>query len=206
LYPLRSTSNCGESEQDSPDENSNIAYNLDWIIETGCELSENPPDYWNCEDLSSPTKAPTTFQTTEMPSDVPISVPTNPPTPNLTSQKLRKIYVQVIFDSHPLETGWFIADENYEEFRVGIPAGAYRSEFGFTQFSGVREKVELIVGKRYQFTIQDSAGDGMCCGREDCCALSGSYKVITEEGVVLVEGGAEFENSKTQIFTVPATR
>jgi hypothetical protein len=114
-----------------------------------------------------------------------------------------EIYVDLEFDTTPEETGWFIADDQYDHFRIGIPKGAYQPAFGFDPNSGVREQVSLIAGKRYMFTIEDD--DGMCCGEEfdSCCSNSGRYKVVTGDGEVLVEGDAQFTSTNTEMFTVP---
>jgi hypothetical protein len=114
-----------------------------------------------------------------------------------------EIYVELEFDTTPEETGWYIADDQYDHFRIGIPKGAYQPAWGYDPNSGVREQVSLIAGKRYMFTIEDD--DGMCCGEEfdSCCSNSGSYKVVTGDGEVLVEGDAQFTSTNTEMFTVP---
>ena len=52
----------------------------------------------------------------------------------------------------------------------------------------------------YEFTIQDVAGDGICCG---VTQGYGNYN-ITSNGSLIVEGG-EFGRSESTTFTIPLT-
>jgi hypothetical protein len=106
------------------------------------------------------------------------------------------VIVSIQFDSKPSETGWYIADESQSCFRVGIPAMAYKS--GQTS---VDERVFLKRGGRYILVMEDSNGDGLCCGNTDE-ESPGSY-TLTYGDTVLATGGGDFGFEETTLFTAP---
>ena len=196
-------------------------------------MSDDPPAEWNCggevpttpnptpNPTAQPSDEPTTPSPTASPSSSPSISPTAPtagptmapttlePTsgPTIFVPEAVTVTVDITFDSNPVETGWFITDKNLVNFRVGVPIGAYRPEWGYTSYTSVSDEVELTEGEEYRFTIEDSRGNGMCCDTtpdaDSCCSRSGTYKVSLSSGEVLVEGDALFEFSNTFEFTVP---
>jgi hypothetical protein len=116
------------------------------------------------------------------------------PFPRDDSQ-LVDVIVSIQFDSKPYETGWFISDESRSCFRVGIPAMAYRP--GQTS---VEERVFLTRGGRYILVMEDSYGDGLCCGDDD--ESPGSY-TLTSGDVVLASGEGDFGFEEVTSFTAP---
>lgn len=57
-----------------------VSFTLPWILDTGCEMSVNPPAEWNCP--STPTKAPVPAPTEApqpAPTPAPVADPTLPP-------------------------------------------------------------------------------------------------------------------------------
>lgn len=199
---------CGSDETVSPDINQNIYHSIDWIIQAGCELSDNPPEEWNCPEANEPTPSPTSMPS-ETPSTAPSETPSTVPSFNPTTfvPDDVSVFVEINFDSNPTETGWYIADKDLLNFRIGVPTGAYRPEWGFSAYSSVVSQVDLKEGEAYQFTIEDASGNGMCCdstpGVDLCCTKSGSYQISLISGEILAGGDALFERNSTIYFTVP---
>jgi hypothetical protein len=113
------------------------------------------------------------------------------------------VYVIIELDDSPRDIGWFIADENYERFRVGVPSGTYDAD---------QERVEDVVyvqaGQTYMFTIEDSRGNGLG-GTSPAAGITtsaGTYEVALgpdHGGTTLVTGGGDFGSDETTFFTVP---
>ena len=99
------------------------------------------------------------------------------------------VTVAITLDQYGSETTWEILDGSNNVVASGGPY-ADNSE-------GTVESVDLCLeeGQCYDFTIEDSFGDGICCGFGD-----GSYEV-TYNGAVLASGG-EFTDSETTNFCV----
>jgi hypothetical protein len=156
---------------------------------------------------------PTPTVPTLPPTRPPLSSPTTRPpsvtmSPSLLSEDceplpqdeslLVDVVVTIQFDSKPYETGWYIADENFNCFRLGIPALAYKA--GTTN---VEETVYLERGTRYMFVMEDSTGDGMCCGDGDDDP-PGSY-TLSHGDTVLASGEGDFGFEEKTFFTAPET-
>ena len=121
------------------------------------------------------------------------------------------VTVNILFDSFPPETSWSITTtqslsfgEEEEEAMViaSEPFGQY--EFGDTSTS---INVTLTKGESYDFLIEDSFGDGLCC------IDPGSYTVTmqtqnedddddTTTTIVLVSGGDNFGYSELTTFVI----
>ncbi len=97
--------------------------------------------------------------------------------------------VVINLDNYPEETTWLIRDASGTTVASG---GAYGSQ---PDGSMVIENPCLDNGC-YTFTINDSYGDGICCGFGN-----GSYSVVDTEGNTLASGGA-FGSSETTNFCV----
>jgi hypothetical protein len=120
-----------------------------------------------------------------------------PAQPNFAENAvITAVYVIIDFDDSPRDISWFIADDMYEVFRVGVPYGAYGADQ-----EEVSEVVNLEAGKRYMFTIQDLQGNGLSGG-----SSGGTYQIkLGDEdgGTELVSGGGDFGSDETIFFEVP---
>lgn len=88
-------------------------------------------------------------------------------------------------DNYGYETSWSLNDSDNSEISSG---SGYRSNRAYT------ESFCLNNGE-YTFTINDSYGDGICCGYGN-----GAYE-ISADGAVLANGG-EFNASEVKTFTI----
>ncbi|KAG7367791.1 peptidase S1 and S6 chymotrypsin/Hap family protein [Nitzschia inconspicua] len=197
LVPILGTFTCAELEQQAA---------AGEISKTQCGIVQvMTSSACGCRALP-----PTPTVPTIPPTRPPLSVPTTRPpsvtmSPSLLSADcepllqdetlLVDVVVSIRFDSKPNETGWYIADEDYNCYRVGIPALAYRA--GTTS---VNETVFLERGSRYMFVMEDIGGDGLCCGNND--DEVGSY-TLSHGDVVLASGQGDFGLEETTFFTVP---
>lgn len=100
-----------------------------------------------------------------------------------------EVTMTIILDNYPEETSWTLIDENGATIASG---GTYGN---LPDGSTVTETFCLAEGC-YDYTIDDSYGDGICCGYGN-----GSYIVEDENGNVLASGG-EFGSSETTNFCV----
>lgn len=62
------------------------------------------------------------------------------------------------------------------------------------------KKVNVEAGNCYKFMIYDSYGDGICCEDGD-----GYYRILDENGNVVVEGDGDFTNSAYSVISVTTT-
>ena len=97
-----------------------------------------------------------------------------------------EITFTILTDNYPGETTWSVADASGTVVMTG---GPYSSS-GTTYSSTV-----CVDNGCYDLTINDSYGDGICCGYG-----TGNY-VITSQGATLVSGG-EFASTETVNFCV----
>jgi len=123
----------------------------------------------------------TNSETTTFPSNAPVPVPTNPPVPGPSIE----LYIIILTDTYPEETSFKIIDQNGIEFMTG---GGYTEQL--TEYTASKSLPSANV---YQFTIYDTAEDGMCCGYGQ-----GGYNVFVN-GVVIKVGGV-FTSSETTTF------
>jgi hypothetical protein len=94
------------------------------------------------------------------------------------------------FDNYPEETSWSIEDDNGEEVASGGTYGSQPDESTL--------EIDLCLADGcYTFTLNDSYGDGICCGYG-----TGSYEVIDSSGTVIASG-AEFASSESTDFCLP---
>jgi hypothetical protein len=105
-------------------------------------------------------------------------------------------YVTILFDFHPEQIGWVLKEADTDDFQVGVPPSAYPL--------GKRIIVDPVVlqsGKRYRFTIEDTAGDGLTGG-----PIPGSYSIVLrdcEGSPTIVSSDADWGFSQTHVFTMP---
>ena len=93
------------------------------------------------------------------------------------------INVNIATDDFPGETTWQVQNEFTDTIATGGPYN--------TSDIVVNELICLVDGC-YEFTIFDSAGDGICCG----IFGDGFYTVTDDTGIILAEGG-DFTFSET---------
>ena len=86
--------------------------------------------------------------------------------------------IAITTDESPTETFWDLV--NLCNGIVEAEGGGYSSD------STLHEHEHCVPAAKYKFTIQDSAGDGLCCGYGQ-----GKYEVFVD-GVRVIEGG-EFQ-------------
>jgi len=96
----------------------------------------------------------------------------------------------ITLDDYPEETSWVIVDANGNQVAFG---GGYSTD-GAT----VVESACLFTGC-YDFVINDSFGDGICCGFG-----IGSYTLTDDATGNVVASGGEFDDSETTNFCVTA--
>jgi len=129
------------------------------------------------------TANPTTFLAPiAPPTPAPIAPSTPAPTPCLAGD----LVVEITTDNYPMETTWTMT--NMCDSAVVGSGGTY-SESGTTY----TKTMCADDGVEFEFTINDSYGDGICCSYGQ-----GSYK-ITHNGDVKKEGG-EFSSTETISF------
>ncbi len=98
------------------------------------------------------------------------------------------VSINITLDNYPAETTWSITNSN------GTTVASSNGNYGGqAQGSTVTEDVCLPNGC-FDFTINDSYGDGICCGYGN-----GSYTVTDANGNVLASGG-DFGSSETKNF------
>ena len=93
------------------------------------------------------------------------------------------------FDNYPEETSWQITNSSGTVVASG---GTYGSQADGSSLT----IEECLVDGCYDFTINDSYGDGICCAYGN-----GSYSV-TNDGNTLASGGAFRTSSETTNFCV----
>ena len=124
--------------------------------------------------VAGPTPAPTT------------AAPTPAPTPCTTGKMLE---VVLRTDTYPGETSWELTD---------LTSGTVlRRESGFARSTEYRVVICLQYGN-YRFVMNDSYGDGLCCGYGQ-----GYYKLYIDGQ--LVHEGAEFQFTDTFNFAISDT-
>jgi len=123
----------------------------------------------------------TISETTTFPTNAPVPVPISPPVPGPSIA----VYVIIKTDNYPEETSFKVTNQDGIEFMSG---GGYTAQL--TEYTTT---VSLPGSTVYQFTIYDTAGDGLCCSYG-----AGGYNLFVN-GVVIKSGGV-FTNSETTTF------
>ncbi|MCZ4410739.1 T9SS type A sorting domain-containing protein [Cryomorphaceae bacterium 1068] len=93
-----------------------------------------------------------------------------------------EINVIINLDNYPGETTWTITNEFNDVIASGGP---------YTDDDDPVNEIQCLEDGCYDFTIFDSANDGLCCGFGQ-----GSYSVVDQFGTILASG-AEFGSSET---------
>lgn len=117
-----------------------------WIRFQVCRLSDNPPDYFDCDN------GPVTL------SPMPTSTPTAPTaSPNPTSESL-DVLLRIDMDWDAQDTGWSIEEVDTGNVVAGVPVGGYESS---QRYDIVLEPLSLQQGVEYTLTLLDGLGDGL---------------------------------------------
>jgi secreted trypsin-like serine protease len=129
----------GCSHPTLPSLNVRLSYVHEWIDDIVCELSNDPPEDFNCS--ISPT------------ADV----------PPIDMEDTVQLSIQLKVDENPKERGWILQsiDANGREVtHAGRPILSFRDQ---EPISTVEEIVSVPNNREYTFTLLDSYGDGYCC-------------------------------------------
>ena len=111
--------------------------------------------------------------------------PTPGPTPSPTPCTAKALKVEITTDNYPLETSWSLTNKCTEEVIGRIDQGGYNN--AQTKMS----ETYCAAAAEYEFTINDSYGDGICCGYG-----TGSY-TVTFDGTPVLSGG-DFAYTETK--------
>lgn len=130
---------------------------------------------------TSPAPSPATTTTTSATATTSAGV-------NCLAREKQNLKVEVSPDDYGSETSWSLTNLCTNQVEASKEEGSYDND------SYVLEVFERCVPyAKYEFTINDSWGDGMCCGHG-----VGSYEVTY--GTDVVKQGGEFESTETTKF------
>lgn len=102
-----------------------------------------------------------------------------------TSYDTAQISLELLTDDYGNETTWTFEDENGNILYQG---GPYANNLNITQNFSVNDNT------CYVFTINDSVGDGICCGFG-----VGNYELKTDSGQIIIQGGDFGTSESTNI-------
>ncbi len=159
---------------------SRVSAQYDWIRNTVCEMSRDPPRWYDC-----PT-----------PSPVPVTPsPSRSPIPHNKVQLL----IDIELDEYPEETGWMLStltendedgEDASEEVVYAKPIGGYAGSDAGTV---LQYRVLVDAEGWYNLTIYDSAGNGFAGTLNvdlDTGVQSESRSLVKEPGFTEVSGNA----------------
>lgn len=105
------------------------------------------------------------------------------------------VTVAITTDNFGSETTWKVTEQGGGA--VQYTGGPYQNTFG----GSTEEATICLAGGCYNFVMQDSYGDGICCGVYG----NGSFQILDGDGSVLVDGDGDFASSTTEPFCVGPT-
>ena len=108
-------------------------------------------------------------------------------------------------DLYASETDWNIKDASgkiiYSGGCASCTGGVYIDASG-TNLPALLTKTWILASNQcYTFTINDSAGDGICCGTSG----DGYYDIKTNNGAIVVASGKSFTSSESKMFATNNT-
>jgi len=103
---------------------------------------------------------------------------------------LKPITFQIKYDEYPDETSWNLRNNNSGKIVLNAPKG------GGIAGRLLSNTLNLQLGS-YTFEIEDTAGDGLCCGYGN-----GFYKIIDNNGVAITDRNGRFATSDIVTFDV----
>ena len=141
-----------------------------------CTSNDVIDSFCNCTGTESPDADQDGFCAIQDPNDGDPCVPTPCTDCTLTT-------IDLVFDNYPAETSWDIVDANGNVV------------FSGNGYSGTSASILICIPDGcYDFVINDSYGDGICCAFG-----TGSYTVTDDAGNVIASGG-EFTTSESTNF------
>jgi len=214
----------GCADEAFPGVYSRISAQYDWIRTHVCDLSMNPPDWFNCEGESvvedneetvtgnpMPTSNPTTAQPhTDYPTLRPSTLAPITPAPThspIPSGKERLLII-VELDDWPRGTGWqltTLSSANNEEETVIYDVGI--GSYNYLDANKVLEYNVLVdIEGFYKLTIFDSFANGFD-GTVEVYSVSDAKQLVKEPGFTAVSGNAVSHgfyvgNSPEQVLTL----
>lgn len=126
---------CGDD--DFPGVYARVSEHYDWIAQTVCQISDDPPAYFGCHGKPIP--------------------PGNP------SDPMVDISISFRLDDYRAETGWVL--ESMPDFRNirFRPFGTYKSSSTIDPYNSFSETVSVQSGRFYMLSVLDEFADGFCC-------------------------------------------
>ena len=108
-------------------------------------------------------------------------------------------------DLYASETDWNIKDASgkiiYSGGCASCSGGVYKDASG-TNLPALLTKTWILASNQcYTFTINDSEGDGICCGTSG----DGYYDIKTYNGAIVVASGKSFTSSESKMFATNNT-
>jgi hypothetical protein len=159
---------------------SRVSAQYDWIRNTVCEMSRDPPLWYDC------------------PTPPPVPVTPSPSRSPIPHDKLQ-LLIDIELDEYPDETGWMLStlpdnDEDGEDASVEVvrakPVGSY---VGSDAGKVLQYRVLVDAEGWYNLTIYDSAGNGFAGTLNvdlDTGVQSESRSLVKEPGFTEVSGNA----------------
>eukprot|EP00956_Cyclotella_meneghiniana_P015737 scaffold24401_cov42-Cyclotella_meneghiniana.AAC.13 len=126
---------CGD--EDFPGVYARIDVHYDWIRDTVCDISDDPPPYMNC--------------------------PRKPLPPGNVNDPTVNIAIRFRLDDYRSETGWVL--ESVPDFRNVRyrPFGTYTDRSTVDAYNSFSEPVSVQSGRFYMLSVLDEFADGFCC-------------------------------------------
>ena len=173
---------------------------MEWIVETVCEKSINPPTEYVCSHPSATTSS-FSYESFSKPrinrnlADVQIAnshLPEQARDDCFRDSFLVAVTLLILFDDKPEDTSWFIYNMSTRDFIVERPRGFYNKNTHATE-----ELVLLCPGNTYELVFEDNKGDGMCC------SIPGTYSLQQDhDPSYLAHGGGDFGFTESSVFQV----
>ena len=101
-----------------------------------------------------------------------------------------KVKVQILTDFYPEEISWDIKTSNGT---VAMKNQYFEDALALYEKTACLDKMDTCGGTDYTFTIYDSFGDGICCGKK---TGDGFYRILIEDEEVAC-GGSDFGFEKS---------
>jgi len=165
----------GCAEPEHPGVYARVSNQFTWIKSQVCDLSSDPPAYFNCDGnpppepptdpITDPPPEPPTDPITDPPPEPPTDPitdpPPEPPTDPITDPPPEppmgetNVLIEIELDLFPDETSWRIKDASGQGV-ASVKPGSYTNSVDPTVF----KIVSLSVDAGYTFILKDSFGDG----------------------------------------------
>lgn len=185
---------------------SRVSSGFDWIRSEVCQLSDNPPSYFECTgaengQISKERSIPETADPISVqPEESSVGLNTYPDTKSTPfpghSSYMVPLTIEIQMDTNSQDVGWFVSTTG-GVMVLQVPKGSYTYPNAY-----VKQKILVQRDTRYLFGITDASHDGICCENGD-----GWYRLILGTGeatdVQVVAGDGKFDEAGTHFFFVP---